>query len=62
MSQNSDLVLVFIVWYLENNYSKGHKKLPVFSNKIKTKPYIKNLRHISLHKSVFDVCVKFHYW
>ena len=32
------------------------------SNKIYTKPLIKNLRHHSLHINVVDLCVKFHNW
>ena len=41
---------------------KNHKKLCVFSNKIRTKPWIKNLRHSSLEGNVLDVCVKLYYW
>ena len=41
---------------------KNRKKLPVFSNKIRTKPWIKNLRHCSLEGKVLDVCVKLYYW
>ena len=38
---------------------KIHKKFPVFSNKIKTRAYIRNLRHGSLHSNVFDISAKF---
>ena len=41
---------------------KNHKKLPVFSNKIRTKPLIRNMRHSSLGGNVLDVCVKLYNW
>ena len=38
-----------------------HLKFPVFYNKIKTRAYLKNLRHISLQSNVFDIYEKFQY-
>ena len=37
------------------------KSYSFFVDKIKTKPYIKNSRHSSLHMNVFDPCLKFHF-
>ena len=38
-----------------------HLKFPVFYNKIKTRAYLKYLRHSSLQSNVFDISVKFQY-
>ena len=38
-----------------------HLKFPVFYNKIKTRAYLKNLRHSSLQSNVFDIYEKFQY-
>ena len=35
-------------------------KFPVFYHKIKTKTYIRNLRHCSLHLDVINNCPRFH--
>ena len=44
--------IVFILCYVEKNILKIFQKLPVFSYKIKTKPYIKNVRQASLEENV----------
>ena len=36
-------------------------KVPVFYNKIKTRAYLRNLRHSSLQSNVFDISEKFQY-
>ena len=43
------------------NVSKIHLKFPFFSNKIKTKAYIQNLRHRSLQGNAFDISERFQY-
>ena len=40
---------------------KMHLKFPVFYNKMKTRAYLKNLRHSSLQSNVFDIYEKFQY-
>ena len=38
-----------------------HKNFPVFSEKIKTRASINNLRHRSLQSNVFDISENFQY-
>ena len=38
-----------------------HLMFPVFYNKIKTRAYLKILRHSSLQSNVFDISEKFQY-
>ena len=38
-----------------------HLKFPVFYTKIKTRAYLKILRHSSLQSNVFDISKKFQY-
>ena len=38
-----------------------HLKFPVFYNKIKTRAYLKDLRHSFLQSNVFDISEKFQY-
>ena len=57
MSQNFKIGLTFCVivcrrWKLGKKFKKS-QKLPVFCHKIKTKAYLKNLRHASLEQNVF---------
>ena len=40
---------------------KNALKVPVFYNKIKTRAYLRNLRHSSLQSNVFDISEKFQY-
>ena len=39
-------------------FKKYTKSFPFFSNKIKTKTYIKNLRHSSLQSNILDISEK----
>ena len=47
---------------MENIVLKNVKKFPVFCHKIKTKYYIKNMRHCSLHNNVMDRWLKLYWW
>ena len=44
----------------KEKFLKNEQKLPVFWHKIKTKDWIKNLRHASLGKDVVIIYAKFH--
>ena len=52
-------VLVFVLSFVENHFWKIRLDLPVFCHTIKTKPWIRNLRHGSLQMNVMNMLVKF---
>ena len=62
MSQNFDIGLSFIL--MSKNGKIFKKKFDYFStfHRIKTRTYIKHLRHRSLQMDVFYGCLKFLVW